>query len=608
VMITVPTVNACTNPVADTVATPVFDDVQLTAAPVTTFPDPSRAAAVNCTEFPAVTLAAVGETVTEATVGGGGASTVTPADAVTPPAAAVTAADPCLTSVTIPDDDTLAVAELDEDQVTVTPLIGLPEASWATAVSCLLVPGIPVTVVGDRTTEATGGGGGALTVTPTVPVTPPADAVMVAVPCFTRPTMPDDDTVAVAELDEDQVTVTPLIGLPEASWTTAVSCLLVPGIPVTVVGDRTTEATGGGGGALTVTPTVPVTPPADAVMVAVPCFTRPTMPDDDTVAVAELDEDQVTATPLIGLPEASWTTAVSCWLVPGAPVTVVGDTPIEATVGGGGALTVTPTAPATPLADAVMVAVPCLTSVTSPEEETFAADASDDVHDTVGPTTVLPEASLSTAVSCEVVPAKPVIDPGDSTIDATGAASIVAPIVALTPLAVAVIVAAPCLTSVTRPLEETVAFAELDDHVTATPVTTAPLASVSAALTCAVLPGTPEMAAGESAIFATGPTGGAATVTSTSDATPVADAVIDAAPCLERFTIPDDDTVATDVFDDDQRSAGGVAMVAPVESLNTAVICVELPGTPLIVAGDSWMLANTGSETVVGTESVTSPT
>jgi hypothetical protein len=60
-------------------------------------------------------------------------------------------------------------------------------------------------------------------------------------------------------------------------------------------------------------------------------------------------------------------------------------------------------------------------------------------------------------------------------------------------------------------------------------------------------------------------------------------------------------------LDDVQASAGGDAMTAPVESSSTAVICVELPGTPLIDVGESWIVASTGFVTVVGTESLWPP-
>jgi hypothetical protein len=493
-MITVPAVNACTSPVADTVASPVLDDDQVTAAPLITFPDASSAVAFNCTDCPVVRLAVVGETLTDATVGAAGALTVTPAVAFTVPDAAVMVAVPCLTNVTIPDDETVAVAVVDDDHVIVAPEIALPDPSWAVAVSCIASPGTPVIVAGASMIAATVG---ALTVTPAVAFTAPDAAVMVAVPSLTNVTIPDDETVAVAVVDDDHVIVAPEIALPDASWAVAVSCIAFPGTPVIVAGASMIAATVG---ALTVTPTVAEMPPSEAVIVA----------------------------------------------------------------------------------------VPCLINVTSPLELTLAADALDDVHDTVCPVTVLPEASLGTAVTCVVVPATPVIDVGESPIDATGAALTVAPMVAVTPLADAVMVAVPCLTRVTSPLEETVATAVLDDdHVTVTPVTGLPFASRSAAVTCALFPGRPVIADGESAIDATGPGGGAVTVALTVDVTPLADAVIVADPCLVSDTIPDDDTVAIDVLEEDQVSVGGVVISAPVESLSTAVICVELPGTPRIAVGDS---------------------
>jgi hypothetical protein len=207
-----------------------------------------------------------------------------------------------------------------------------------------------------------------------------------------------------------------------------------------------------------------------------------------------------------------------------------------------------------------------------------------------------------------VLPGTPVIDVGDSAIDATGAALTVAPIVAVTAPADAVIVAVPCLTSATNPLEETVATLVLDDaQESTTPVTALPLASRGAAETCVVLPGTPVIALGESTMEATGPIGGAVTVTPVADDTPLADAVIVAVPCLTRVTRPEDETVAIDEFDDAQFSVGGVVIAAPVESSSTAVICVVLPGTPLIEVGESWIVARTWFVTVVGTESLWPP-
>jgi hypothetical protein len=72
---------------------------------------------------------------------------------------------------------------------------------------------------------------------------------------------------------------------------------------------------------------------------------------------------------------------------------------------------------------------------------------------------------------------------------------------------VAVIVAAPALTAVTRPVEETVATEEASElHVTARPVRAAPLESLVVAVSCWVLPIATVAAGGLTVTVATGAT------------------------------------------------------------------------------------------------------
>jgi hypothetical protein len=78
------------------------------------------------------------------------------------------------------------------------------------------VGGETVTVVTTGT-----GGGDAVTVTLDVPDFPAQVAVIVADPAATPVTTPLALTVATAELLVDQVTVCPVITLPEASFTVA---------------------------------------------------------------------------------------------------------------------------------------------------------------------------------------------------------------------------------------------------------------------------------------------------------------------------------------------------------------------------------------------------
>jgi hypothetical protein len=53
---------------------------------------------------------------------------------------------------------------------------------------------------------------------------------------------------------------------------------------------------------------------------------------------------------------------------------------------------------------AVMVAVPLVTEVTNPAEETVTTDGADVAHDTLAPLIVAPFWSLTVAVSCCVAP------------------------------------------------------------------------------------------------------------------------------------------------------------------------------------------------------------
>jgi hypothetical protein len=413
---------------------------------------------------------------------------------------------------------------------------------------------------------------------------------MITAPATTARTIPVPDTVAIPVFDDDQDTVAPLMGFPEASTALAVSWVDCPTVMFTLVGVTTTAETVAGAGAVTVTPAVAETPLPDTVIVAVPCLTKVTVPPD-TVATAVFDELHPSVTPLTVLPEASSGTAESCAEFPATPVRLVGESAIDAS---GAAFTVTVTVAVMLPSDAVTVVLPCFLSVTRPAELTFAIVASAEVHETVCPVTVLPDASLGAADICVVLPGTPEIDDGESAIEATGAALTVAPIVAVTLPVDAVIVAAPCLTSVTTPFDETVATPVFDvDHASTTPVTTLPFASFRVAEICVVLPGTPVMALGDSVIDVTGPGGGVAAVTPTVADTPLAEAVIVAVPALLSVTRPDEDTLATDELDEVQLSVGGVVMTAPVESLRTAVICVVLPVAPLMDAGESWIVAST---------------
>ena len=112
-----------------------------------------------------------------------------------------------------------------------------------------------------------------------------------------------------------------------------------------------------------------LTDPEVAVIVAVPLATEVTVPVSDTVAIATSDEDHVTVGFEITLSPASLTVAVSCVVSPRA--LNVSDVSDSFTVAG----TWRTVTSAVPLADAevaVIVAVPLMTAVTRPADDTVA--------------------------------------------------------------------------------------------------------------------------------------------------------------------------------------------------------------------------------------------
>jgi len=111
---------------------------------------------------------------------------------------------------------------------------------------------------------------------------------------------------------------------------------------------------------------------------------------------------------------------------------------------------------------AVIVTEPEETAVTTPSLDTVATASSDVVHDTVAPASVVPTASLTVAESW----VGSAIDPNVSELsDNSRVAATWRTVTATVPLAdpdVAVIVAVPSATEVTRPVEDTTATEAAD--------------------------------------------------------------------------------------------------------------------------------------------------
>ena len=151
----------------------------------------------------------------------------------------------------------------------------------------------------------------------------------------------------------------------------------------------------------TVTDTVAVAEPEVAVMVADPSATAVTSPEDETVATPVSDDDQSTVNSATELPPASVAVAVIASASPMTPnATELWE---NSRVAGSWATVAVAVAVIEPMV-AVMVAVPLVTEVTVPEDETVATDAADVAHDTLAPLIVAPFWSLTVAVSCCIAP------------------------------------------------------------------------------------------------------------------------------------------------------------------------------------------------------------
>src|SRR5438876_4772989 len=163
--------------------------------------------------------------------------------------------------------------------------------------------------------------------------------------------------------------------------------------------------------------------------------------------------------------------------------------------------------PLLPSLVAVRVAEPAPAAVTKPLLLTVATAVLLLAHVTTRPVRVLPAASFVTAESCRVPPTKRLADAGLTVTDATGTIVTVMTAVPLLPSLVAVIVAEPAATPVTKPLLLTVATAGLLlAQVTTRPASELPAESLVTAESCRVSPTAMVPDAGLTVTAATGTT------------------------------------------------------------------------------------------------------
>src|SRR5437773_820937 len=537
VIVAAPASFPVTSPLALTVAAAVFLDAQVTVRPVRVLPFASLRVAVSCTVWPSFTLADAGATATEATAT---CTTVMAAVPLCPSEVAVIVVEPASFAVTSPLELTVAAAVLLEVHVTTRPDSGFPFTSLGVAVNCTVLPSSTLADAGVTATVATGTG---VTVILAVPLCPSLVAVIVAAPVATAVTSPVEFTLAVAVLLLDQLMVRPESGLPFASFGVAVSCTVCPTCTLADAGLTATDATGtlltvildeplcpsevavivatpaatpettrpesgvplasfgvavrgtvcptctladagvtatvATGALLTVMLALPLWPSLVAVMVAEPVATAVTSPLELTVATAPFELVHATLRPVSGVPFASFGIAVSCTVPPVGRLVAAGVTATDAT---GTVVTVIVAVPLWPSLVAVIVAEPAAALVTSPPAFKVATALLPLTHVTTRPESALPFASLGVAASCTVCPACSVADAGVTATDATGTIATATAAVPVLPSEVAVIVAEPTATAVTRPLAVTGATAMLLlAHVTTRPASGLPLVSCGVA-------------------------------------------------------------------------------------------------------------------------------
>ncbi len=391
VIVAIPSARPVTSPDASTVATERLLDDQVNSAPASAWPFSSNASATSRRVSPNATVSARGDTVTDPA----DCITVTAAVAETSPAVAMIVVTPPPMAVTNPAESTAATVVSALDQDTRTSSITRPIWSRTSAVSCAVCPSAVSATESGMT--ATAVGAGATTVSAARPVTPAAVAMTSASPAPTPVTSPAASTTATAVSPDAQSNSAPATAWPLASVAAAARRSVSPVTNVSAAGATATALTSWA----TVTAALPDTPPALAVIVAVPLPTAVTSPDPSTVATVASSDAHVNSAPATPWPFASVASAVRRTVSPQATsVSAAGDTATALTVWA----SVTAALPDAEPVVAVIVAVPLPAAITSPDPSTVATVASPLDHAIGAPAMTLPFWSRTSVLSCTVAP------------------------------------------------------------------------------------------------------------------------------------------------------------------------------------------------------------
>ena len=316
-----------------------------------------------------------------------------------------------------------------------------------------------------------------LTVTDAVPDLPPDLAVIVALPLPSAVTRPPEDTVATVVSSLSHAMSASDMVWPLASLAVALS-RTVASRDRSVVDEGLTEILDTRW--LTVTDAVPDLPPDLAVIVALPLPSAVTRPPEDTVATVVSSLSHAMSASDMVWPLASLAVALSRTVASrDRSVVDEGLTEILDTRW----LTVTDAVPDLPPDLAVIVALPLPSAVTRPPEDTVATVVSSLSHAMSASDMVWPLASLAVALSRTVASRdRSVVDEGLTEILDTRWLTVTDAVPDLPP-DLAVIVALPLPSAVTRPPEDTVATVVSSlSHAMSVSDMVWPLASLAVAL------------------------------------------------------------------------------------------------------------------------------
>src|ERR1051326_5752290 len=336
----------------------------------------------------------------------------------------------------------------------------LPSLKVPVAVNCCTVPALAVAGFGVTVSDTSVP---VPTVRVVVPLTPEADAVIVAVPAFFPWTIPVERTEATLGFDDLHATPVRFVAtLPSLNVPVAVSCREVCDTIRGLAGVMLIETKCA---VDTVSPVDPLIDPNAALIVVLPLATLLTTPLLLMAAAAGLVELHITEFEIsCTLLSLNVPVAVNCLLVPTAMVEFAGVTAIDTRLA---PVTVSEVVPLTPPEAAVIVVVPVPELTAKPVEFTVATAPALDVHVTDGNAWVLPSSKFPVALNCTAVPNAIVGSDGLIVMEIKWAGTTVRTVVSVTEPTVAVMVVEPAASVAASPVPSTPATDGSDElHVT----------------------------------------------------------------------------------------------------------------------------------------------